>query len=123
MFVNDRYVTNYLLKDAVLKGYQDFIMTKKYPVAIIKIYVDNKLVDVNCHPQKLEVKLANEYALKAYITGIIKNKLLEINKNKLNSNLNILNGNKHFDYENINNEKKEINKNYYESNDNLFKET
>lgn len=123
VFVNDRYVTNYLLKDAVLKGYQDFIMTKKYPVAIIKIYVDNKLVDVNCHPQKLEVKLANEYALKAYITGIIKNKLLEINKNKLNSNLNILNGNKHFDYKNINDEKKEINKNYYESNDNLFKET
>lgn len=127
IFVNDRYVTNYLLKDAVLKGYQDFIMTKKYPVAIIKIYVDNKLVDVNCHPQKLEVKLANEYALKAYITGIIKNKLLEINKNKLSNNLNILSSNDHFTNENtfFKNDEIENNLNSYdeENNNNLFKET
>jgi DNA mismatch repair protein MutL len=50
-------------------------MTGRYPIAIVKIYMDESLVDVNVHPQKLEVKMVNEYFLSDLIERSIKEKL------------------------------------------------
>lgn len=81
IFINNRFVKNYLLKNAVIKGYQPYLMVRKYPICIVKIEMDNKSLDVNIHPQKLEVKLYNEYAVKAYLEGLIRNNLVNQNKN------------------------------------------
>ncbi|MGI6782051.1 MAG: DNA mismatch repair endonuclease MutL [Acholeplasmataceae bacterium] len=74
IFINNRYIQNYLLKEAVIKGYSGKIMTGRYPIAIVKIFMDESLVDVNVHPQKLEVKMVNEYFLSDLIERSIKEK-------------------------------------------------
>ena len=75
IFINNRYIQNYLLKEAVIKGFSGKIMTGRYPIAIVKVFMDESLVDVNVHPQKLEVKMVNEYFLSDLIERSIKEKL------------------------------------------------
>lgn len=77
VFINDRYVTNFLLRDAVIRGFSGQIMTGRFPIAIVKVEMDESLVDVNVHPQKLEVKMVNEYFLADLIERSIKSKLFE----------------------------------------------
>lgn len=77
IYINNRYVQNYLLREAVIKGFAGQIMVGRYPIAIIKIVMDESLVDVNIHPQKLEVKMVNEYFLSDLIERSIKSKLYQ----------------------------------------------
>lgn len=76
IIINGRFVFNFLLKEAIIEGYSGYLMTKKYPIAICYITLDPYLIDVNVHPQKLTIKLVNEYALKAKITTLVKEALL-----------------------------------------------
>ena len=52
-------------------------MVNRYPIAVVKISTDYQLVDVNIHPQKLEVKLVNEYFLASLVEKSIKEALQE----------------------------------------------
>lgn len=60
LFVNDRPVRNQKLASAVLEGYGSKLMKDRYPVGVIRIFVEGSLVDVNVHPSKREVKFAKE---------------------------------------------------------------
>jgi len=71
-FVNQRLVKYYAMIDAILSGYQPFLMTHRYPVALLYIEIDPSRVDMNIHPQKLSVKLTNESVLKYHIEEEIK---------------------------------------------------
>ncbi|NLK12519.1 MAG: DNA mismatch repair endonuclease MutL [Candidatus Phytoplasma sp.] len=75
LFINNRYIKNYLLTQAVIEGYHSFLMTNKYPIASIYITIDPSLIDVNVHPQKMEIKLVNEQVLKYQIEEKIKETL------------------------------------------------
>ena len=75
IFINHRFVKNYALTQSVIEGYHTYIMTQKYPIALIYMDIDPSLVDVNVHPQKMEVKLANEKMISFSLTPIIKNTL------------------------------------------------
>ena len=77
IFVNGRYIRNYGLTEAIISGYHTRIMTKRYPLALLFIEIDPYLLDVNIHPQKLEVKFANEAILKFQIENYVKNTLGE----------------------------------------------
>ena len=59
-YVNDRIVKNKTVIAALDRAYHNKIMTKKYPVAILKIYVPPREVDVNVHPTKSEVRFTND---------------------------------------------------------------
>jgi len=76
IFVNKRYIKNYKLINAVVEGYHSFLMTNKYPIALIHLELDPSLLDVNVHPQKYEVKFVNESILAYYIENFIKEALL-----------------------------------------------
>lgn len=58
-FVNGRYVKDALITKAVEDGYRAFLMQHKFPFAVLKIDINPELVDVNVHPQKLEVRFAD----------------------------------------------------------------
>lgn len=77
IFINNRYIRNYAISQSVIDGYSSYIMTKKYPIALIYITIDPHLVDVNVHPQKMEVKLANEMVFSYALTTHIKDALHE----------------------------------------------
>ncbi|WP_035369455.1 DNA mismatch repair endonuclease MutL, partial [Acholeplasma hippikon] len=77
IFINSRYVKNYTISQAVIEGYNSFLMTNKYPITLVYLSIDPTLVDVNVHPQKMEVKLANELMLAYALTPQIKEALEE----------------------------------------------
>src|SRR5690606_3200928 len=60
IFINHRYIKNYVISQSIIDGYQTFLMTNKYPMCLLYLTIDPSLVDVNVHPQKMEAKLANE---------------------------------------------------------------
>lgn len=60
LFVNGRSVKNLDISKEIEKQYYTLIPLNRYPVFILNIEVDPKLVDVNIHPKKNEIKLSNE---------------------------------------------------------------
>src|SRR5690606_18070437 len=75
IFINKRYVKNYAISQSVIDGYNTLLMTNKYPLSLIYLTIDPSLVDVNVHPQKMEVKLANELMFSYALTPIVKETL------------------------------------------------
>jgi DNA mismatch repair protein MutL len=55
-FVNQRFVRDRMLQRALLDGYRTMVERGRYPLAVVHIDLDPAAVDVNVHPQKLEVR-------------------------------------------------------------------
>lgn len=64
IYVNKRYVTSRIVSDAIKDAYFRLVPKDRYPVAVIGIEIDNKLIDVNIHPTKSQIKFSEE--LKVY---------------------------------------------------------
>ncbi|TDM12946.1 DNA mismatch repair endonuclease MutL [Macrococcus bovicus] len=76
LFINGRYIKNFMLTKAILEGYHTLLPIGRYPVVAIQIKMDPGLVDVNVHPTKQEVRLSKEPELMTLITRLIKEALL-----------------------------------------------
>lgn len=60
LFVNNRYIKNRALSVAVENAFKSFIMINKFPFFILNIETFPDFVDINVHPQKMEVKFLRE---------------------------------------------------------------
>ena len=60
IFINGRYIKNFVLNKAILEGYHTLLTIGRFPICYINIQMDPILVDVNVHPTKLEVRLSKE---------------------------------------------------------------
>ncbi|MGN8817017.1 DNA mismatch repair endonuclease MutL [Oribacterium sp. HCP28S3_H8] len=58
-FVNSRYVKNPMISKAIEDGCRDFLMQHKFPFTVLRIDVNPEIVDVNVHPQKMEVRFSD----------------------------------------------------------------
>lgn len=56
LIINGRYVVNLTVQTAVANAYGDFLMKRQYPFFILYLTVPNDEIDVNVHPNKLDVK-------------------------------------------------------------------
>ncbi|MDT4052232.1 DNA mismatch repair endonuclease MutL, partial [Staphylococcus arlettae] len=63
IFINGRYIRNFVLNKAILEGYHTLLTIGRYPICYLNIEMDPILVDVNVHPTKLEVRLSKEEQL------------------------------------------------------------
>jgi len=60
LIVNQRVVRSPLLFRALDEAYRGLLLGKEFPAAVLFIQVPPNAVDVNVHPQKAEVKFADE---------------------------------------------------------------
>lgn len=71
LIINGRIVHNSALINSVVSGYGNLLMNGRYPIAVINVTMDPGMVDVNVHPAKYEVRIADEQRLKTLITSTI----------------------------------------------------
>ncbi|HEL1639934.1 TPA: DNA mismatch repair endonuclease MutL [Streptococcus suis] len=71
IFINGRYIKNFLLNRAILEGYGSKLMVGRFPLAVISIEIDPYLADVNVHPTKQEVRISKEKELMTLIREAI----------------------------------------------------
>lgn len=76
IFINGRYIKNFMISKAIIAGYHTLLPIGRYPIVSIHITMDPSLVDVNVHPTKQEVRLSKEAQLMTLIEKLIKEKLL-----------------------------------------------
>lgn len=75
IIVNNRIIKNLELNKVINDSYHTFKPEDKYPIIVLKINVDPRLIDVNIHPTKMDIKFSKKEALKELISLEIKNKL------------------------------------------------
>ncbi|NQV91076.1 DNA mismatch repair endonuclease MutL [Candidatus Woesearchaeota archaeon] len=56
-FVNNRWVRSKELTDAVYEGYKSRLFVNKHPIFVLSLTLNPQNVDVNVHPQKMEIKI------------------------------------------------------------------
>lgn len=62
-FINGRLVKSTTAMSALEQAYKNSIMAGRYPACVLNIELDTKLVDVNVHPAKIEVRFVNEKSI------------------------------------------------------------
>ncbi|MFI3329777.1 MAG: DNA mismatch repair endonuclease MutL [bacterium] len=73
VIVNSRYVKSSLVVDSVVEAYRDYIPNLRYPICVINLEVDPLLIDVNVHPNKMEIK----FSLEDTISYLVKSSILD----------------------------------------------
>jgi DNA mismatch repair protein MutL len=71
ILANGRVIKNNALIKAVTEGYKTYIPIGKYPIVFLSVTLDPLLIDVNVHPQKLEVKFTEQRMLVSLISKTI----------------------------------------------------
>lgn len=71
-FINGRYMRSALLSQAVESACRERVMIGKFPTCVLHLTMPYELVDVNVHPNKLEVRFQNENALMGAVETIVR---------------------------------------------------
>jgi DNA mismatch repair protein MutL len=74
-FVNGRSVRDRLLMNAVRLGYRDVMYSGRQPAYVLYLDIDPTLVDVNAHPQKLELRFRDSRQIHDFVFRAVERKL------------------------------------------------
>ena len=58
-YINGRYIKSSMISRAIEEAYQSFLMQHKYPFTVLHIQIDTKLLDINVHPTKMDLRIRN----------------------------------------------------------------
>ena len=84
LFVNNRWVKNYEIQRALLKGYINVLPPARYPAAFIFVQIDPSIIDINIHPRKEEVKFLHPRTLTNLLQPTVKKALENHLSNQIN---------------------------------------
>jgi DNA mismatch repair protein MutL len=73
LLVNHRFVRDRALLHAAQAGYGELLERGRYPLLVLHVKLDAATVDVNVHPQKLEVRMANADAVYSLVRTALRN--------------------------------------------------
>lgn len=71
LYVNKRFVRDKSLLHSVLLGYGETLERGRYPLAVVHVTMPGRAVDINVHPQKLEVRFARAQEVYAAVRHAI----------------------------------------------------
>jgi DNA mismatch repair protein MutL len=74
-FVNGRAVRDRLLMNAVRLGFRDVLYSGRQPSYVLYLDIDPALVDVNAHPQKLEVRFRDSRQIHDFVFRAVERRL------------------------------------------------
>jgi len=72
LFLNGRPILDKSLNHAIYQSYGNLIGTGDYPPYVFFLEMDPRLVDVNVHPTKMEVRFANDRSLYFFLLSSIR---------------------------------------------------
>lgn len=75
LFVNNRFVKNKTVTAAIDEAYKTIIMKNKFAFCVLKIDINPLMIDVNVHPNKMEIKFSEEGELFRSVYHTINNAL------------------------------------------------
>lgn len=62
-FINGRYIKSGVICRAIEEAFDPYMMQHRYPFTVLHLKVDPQFIDINVHPQKMEVRFINEKEL------------------------------------------------------------
>lgn len=89
LFVNNRWIKNYKLVQAFIKGYKNILQPNQYPVGFVFISIDPSFVDINIHPRKEEVQFLHPKIVEEYVAQAVQERLELHAAEKLGGSLSI----------------------------------
>lgn len=75
IYINKRAVHCPLVSFAVKDGFGTYIDSGRFPAFVLNLQLDGSLVDVNVHPQKIEVRLRQEHLIRELILKAVRKTL------------------------------------------------
>lgn len=79
LYVNKRYIKSNYIQHAVYAAYKELIQPGDFPFYVIFIDIDPKLIDINVHPTKQEIKFEDEQLIYGFINASIRRSLTQYN--------------------------------------------
>ena len=94
IFINGRVVVNSTISSAIANAYSSYLMKRQYPFCVLYLIVPNEIVDVNVHPNKLDVRFSNNQIIYGAVYSVVSKTLdgtrealdIIVNKNQFISN-------------------------------------
>ncbi len=72
LIVNGRYVTDYLVSQAVNRAFEPYMLKQCFPLYVLNLNLPLQDVDVNVHPSKMEVRFSNSQYLFGFVYTAVK---------------------------------------------------
>ena len=82
LVINGRYVINQTISTSIFKAYDNFLMKGTFPFFVLHLQIPLDKVDVNVHPNKLEVKFEDSNTVFGLVYSEILNILYGVNSTK-----------------------------------------
>lgn len=71
LFVNGRYVVNQTVGAAVTNAYAAYLMKRQFPFYVLFLEVPSEIVDVNVHPNKADVRFADNQIIYGCVYSVV----------------------------------------------------
>lgn len=71
LFLNGRYIVNQTVATAVTNAYGSYLMKRQYPFYVLFLEVPPEVVDVNVHPNKADVRFADNRVVYGTMYSVI----------------------------------------------------
>ena len=71
LFINGRYVVNQLVGSAITNAYSAYLMKRQFPFYVLFLDVSPEIVDVNVHPNKADVRFADNQIIYGCVYSVV----------------------------------------------------
>lgn len=72
LFINSRLIQNKTITDAIESGLTGFLMQGKFPLYVLNLIMPYDALDVNVHPNKMDVRFSDENEIFSFVQSAIK---------------------------------------------------